>query len=408
MIIVRNSGIIILARLFRTFAVPVADETYAARHWHLDIRIIYASANQSLRKIIHIDMDAFFASIEQRDNPQYRGRPVAVGHAGDRGVVAAASYEARRYGVRSAMPSKTALRKCPHLIFAPSRFEVYKEVSHRIMSIFLDYTDLVEPLSLDEAFIDVTDNHKEMKSATDIAVEIKRRIREETQLTASAGVSYNKFLAKIASDYNKPDGLFVIRPRDAQTFVADLRVEQFFGVGRVTADKMHSMGIYTGADLRRKSEQELIAHFGKMGHIFYTYARGVDERLVISDRIRKSIGAENTFTNNLSEREELIVHMRDIAETVWQRTSKRDFKGRTVTLKVKYADFTQVTRSFTVPAAVEDFELFWNTAVQLLAQIKLEEKSVRLLGLTISNIEEQRMMSARQLTFDFDKYEKQV
>jgi DNA polymerase-4 len=266
-----------------------------------------------MRKIIHVDMDAFFASIEQRDNPEYRGRPLVVGYSGERGVVSAASYEARRWGVRSAMSSKMAIARCPGLVFVPGRFEVYRSVSHQIMEIFFDYTDLVEPLSLDEAYLDVTQNHKGMRSATIIARQIKQRIKETTGLTASAGVSVNKFLAKVASDYNKPDGLFVITEEEAEDFAATLRIEDFFGIGRVTAEKMHRYGIRTGADLRHFGEENLVKLFGKAGHIYYENAWGRDNREVKPHRIRKSIGAENTFITDLESIEEIVWQLHEIA-----------------------------------------------------------------------------------------------
>lgn len=346
-------------------------------------------------------MDAFYASIEQRDHEEYRGKPIAVGYAGERGVVAAASYEARKYGVRSAMASKTALKKCPHLIFVSSRFDVYRAVSRQIMDIFLEYTDLVEPLSLDEAFLDVTHNHKNMPSATLLAREIKQRIKEETGLTASAGVSVNKFLAKIASDYRKPDGLFVVMEKDAESFVETLKIEQFFGVGKVTADKMHRLGIHTGADLKKQSEENLARLFGKVGHIYFANARGLDDRDVIPNHIRKSIGAENTFLTDLTTLSELTVEMHEIAETVWKRTTSKRFYGRTVTLKIKYADFEQITRSKTYPDFVNDYMLFLNTATELLSLIDLSRKGVRLLGLSISNPQETEQPAYIQLELDF-------
>ncbi len=355
----------------------------------------------SMRKIIHIDMDAFFASVEQRDHPEYRGKPLAVGYPGERGVVAAASYEARRYGIHSAMPSKTALNRCPWLIFAPARFEVYKEVSQQIRDIFYSYTDLVEPLSLDEAYLDVTVNHINMPSATIIARQIKERIREQTGLTASAGVSVNKFLAKIASDYRKPDGLFVITDKEAEAFVEELRVEQFWGVGKATADKMHRLGIRTGADLKARSEAYLVSNFGKAGHIFYHFARGVDERRVEPNRIRKSIGAENTYMHDIDDRQELLARLREVADEVWRRASKREFYGRTVTLKVKYEDFEQITRSRTLPGFVNDFDLFWRTAQELLAGVDRGGKKIRLMGLSVSNAEEIERPDVYQLEFDF-------
>lgn len=354
-----------------------------------------------MRKIIHIDMDAFFASIEQRDHPQYQGKPLAVGYPGERGVVAAASYEARKYGVRSAMPSRTALAKCPHLIFAPSRFEVYRSVSRQIMEIFLEYTDLVEPLSIDEAYLDITTNHKNIPSATWVAREIKERIKETTGLTASAGVSVNKFLAKIASDYQKPDGLFVITEKEAETFVEGLKIEQFWGVGKVTAQKMHRLGIHTGADLKRLSERQLTRLFGKAGATYYQNARAIDDRSVTPDRIRKSVGAENTFASDLNDPELLTAEMETIAREVWERIRRRDFYGRTVTLKIKYEDFEQITRSKTFTQFVNQYELFWNTAKDLLDQVDLTRKSIRLLGLTISNIHLTEQPKVYQLKLDF-------
>lgn len=338
------------------------------------------------RKIIHVDMDAFFASIEQRDNEAYRGKPLVVGYPGPRGVVAAASYEARKYGVRSAMSSTIALRKCPFLIFVPSRFEVYKEVSNQIMDIFHEYTDLVEPLSLDEAFLDVTQNHKKISSATQIAQEIKSKIYEATGLTASAGVSYNKFLAKIASDYNKPNGLFIIRPKDGERFVETLDIERFFGVGKVTATRMHELGVKTGLDLKQYSEQKLVEFFGKIGRIYYQNARGIDERGVEPSRIRKSIGAENTFETDIDSLEDLRIRLDEVAQDVIERISKRSFSGRTVTLKVKYADFRNISRSKTLLTPVTDYKTLYETGMELLANIDLEPK-VRLIGLTIKNNE---------------------
>ncbi len=355
-----------------------------------------------MRKIIHIDMDAFYASIEQRDNPEFRGKPLAVGYSGERGVVAAASYEARRWGVRSAMASKIALSRCPGLIFVPGRFEVYRSVSQQIMDIFLDYTELVEPLSLDEAYLDVTQNHINMPSATIIAREIRKRIREATGLTASAGVSVNKFLAKVASDYDKPDGLFIITDAQAEEFAGKLKVEDFFGVGKVTADKMHRYGIRTGEDLRRFGEENLVKLFGKAGHIYYNNAWGRDEREVHPHRIRKSIGAENTFMTDLDSIEEMAGQLREIAEKVWRRVTDKQFLGRTVTLKVKYGDFEQITRSRTPGGFVDDFSTFWEIAHQLLLGIDISRKGVRLLGLSIGNIDEIETPGSYQLEFDFN------
>lgn len=354
-----------------------------------------------MRKIIHIDMDAFYASIEQRDNPDFRGKPLAVGYAGQRGVVAAASYEARKYGVHSAMPSTTALKKCPHIIFTHARFDVYKEVSQQIMEIFLNYTDLVEPLSLDEAYLDVTVNHINMPSATIIAKEIKKRIKEITGLTASAGVSINKFLAKIASDQNKPDGLFVITSEEAENFVENLKIEQFWGIGKVTTQKMHELGIYTGIDLKRFNEIELVRHFGKAGHHYYLNARAIDNREVKPDRIRKSIGAENTYLEDMDDIDELTEKLKEITDEVWRRISKRNFLGRTVTLKVKYADFTQITRSKTLLVFVNEYDLLWDNANELLQSVDISKKKIRLMGVTISNIQEAEQFKTYQLEIDF-------
>lgn len=341
-----------------------------------------------MRKIIHIDMDAFYASIEQRDFPEYQGKALAVGHAGPRGVVAAASYEARKFGVRSAMPSTTALRKCPHLIFVPARFEVYHEVSDQIMEIFLRYTDKVEPLSLDEAFLDVTQNYNNIPSATLIAREIKKLIREKTALTASAGVSFNKFLAKIASDYNKPDGLFIIKPDVAEKFVESLEIERFFGVGKVTAGKMHQLGIHTGADLKKMSEDFLVRHFGKAGHTYYENARAIDNREVNPNRIRKSIGAENTFETDLEASTKMTIELYHIAKRTWERIEEKQFYGRTITLKIKYTDFEVITRSKTLTEPVSTFPFFWKMAKDMLKQIDTSQKKVRLMGLAISNNED--------------------
>lgn len=360
-----------------------------------------------MRKIIHIDMDAFFASIEQRDNPEYRGKPMVVGSPEARGVIAAASYEARRYGVFSAMPSKTALRKCPHLIFAPHRFDVYKQVSAQIHAVFHEYTDLVEPLSLDEAFLDVTDNERGL-SATEIAKEIKQRIFEETQLTASAGVSFNKFLAKIASDQNKPNGLFVIRPKHAEQFVEQLPIERFFGVGRVTAEKMHHLGITNGADLKMQSEMELVRHFGKMGSMYYQYARGIDERPVEPERERKSISGEETFRDDIDSLEQLLLLLEPIAKDVIKDIDRKEFDGRTVTLKVKYADFKNVSRSKTFPYPIATFEQLYDTGVELLKQVDLSPK-VRLLGIGIkksdSDFANERQGGAVQLQLKFKDWD---
>lgn len=338
----------------------------------------------SQRKIIHIDMDAFYASIEQRDRPELRGKPIAVGYGGPRGVVATASYEARRYGIRSAMSSLRAMSLCPDLIFIPSRMEVYKSVSRQIQTIFHDYTTLVEPLSLDEAFLDVT----HMPSATLLAQEIKNRIFEETGLTASAGVSVNKMLAKIASDYQKPNGLFVITPAMIDAFVAALPIEKFFGIGRVTADKMHRLGIHSGADLRLWQEFDLIRHFGKAGHNYYAYARGIDKREVEPNQIRKSIGAETTLDTDTDDRSFLHAELETIRQEVWARIERHQFRGKTVTLKLKFDDFQQITRSKTQPKPIETTHQLQLLAQTLFDQVDFAGKKVRLLGLAVGNIPE--------------------
>ena len=338
------------------------------------------------RKIIHVDMDAFYASIEQRDNPDYRGKPVAVGYGEKRGVVAAASYEARRYGVHSAMPSVTALRKCPHLIFVMPRFDHYRNVSNQIMQIFLEYTDKVEPLSLDEAFLDVTVNHKGNRSATLIAKEIKQKILNRTRLTASAGVSYNKFLAKIASDYKKPDGLFVIEPAEAEAFVEKLPVGRFFGVGKVTAARMEELGVKLGADLKQWSEIDLVREFGKAGIAYYHFARGMDDREVESERVRKSLGAEETFAEDLNEMVDILAALDQIAAEVHRRADKKKFLARTLTLKIKYADFTVITRSRTVGHYIRTYRQLFDLGKELLLQVDdLQEQKIRLMGLTLKN-----------------------
>jgi DNA polymerase-4 len=341
----------------------------------------------SQRKIIHIDMDAFYASVEQRDHPELRGRPVAVGSPRERGVVAAASYEARAFGVRSAMPSVTALRRCPSLVFAPPRFDVYREVSRGIRAIFLDYTPLVEPLSLDEAYLDVTENLKGIASATRIAEEIRARIRETTRLTASAGVSYNKFLAKLASDHRKPDGLFVVTPQMGPAFVADLPVGRFHGVGPATEKRMKTLGIETGRDLRARTLPFLQAQFGKAGRYYYWIARGVDERPVRCDRIRKSIGAEVTFARDLFAFDEARDALAPIVARVWSHCASARISGRTVTLKVKYADFRQITRRSTFAAPIASPAELETAALALARQLFPSPAGVRLLGVTLSALD---------------------
>jgi len=340
-----------------------------------------------LRKIIHIDMDAFFASVEQRDNPALRGQPVAVGGAGGRGVVAAASYEARLFGVRSAMPSVTAKRLCPDLVFCRPRFEVYTEVSQQIRAIFRHFTPHVEPLSLDEAYLDVTDDVRAIGSATRIAELIRARIREETQLTASAGVSYNKFLAKLASDQNKPDGICVIRPGQGAQFVAGLPVRRFHGVGPRGAEKMAGLGIDTGADLAAKDIAWLRAHFGSFADYLYRAARGIDLRPVRANRVRKSLGGERTFNEDISSGPALRAALGDIVDIVWERIAEHDTRGRTVTLKLKFTDFQLMTRAKSLPRAIEGKAEFARLAQAILDEALPLPLPVRLMGLTLANLE---------------------
>jgi DNA polymerase-4 len=340
-----------------------------------------------LRKIIHIDMDAFFASVEQRDNPELRGKPVAVGGSSGRGVVAAASYEARKFGVRSAMPSVTAKRKCPDLIFVRARFDVYRAVSNQIRAIFRDYTGLIEPLSLDEAYLDVTACRK-LPTATAIAEEIRARIREATGLTASAGVSYNKFLAKIASDQNKPDGICVVTPKQGPAFVARLPVRRFHGVGPRTEEKMKRLGIETGADLAAQSLEFLADHFGKSAQYFYGAARGIDNRPVRPDRERKSLGAERTYGEDLHDRGAMVAKLEEIADVVWKRAEKSESFGRTVTLKLRYADFETPTRARSLERPVESRGELLGIGVELLDTLIPDPRGVRLLGLTMSGFGE--------------------
>ncbi|MDR1406972.1 MAG: DNA polymerase IV [Tannerella sp.] len=353
-----------------------------------------------MRKIIHVDMDAFYASVEQRDNEALRGKPVAVGYPEARGVVATASYEARRFGIHSAMPSLTARNRCPDLIFVPPRFAAYHEVSMQIRRIFLEYTDLVEPLSLDEAFLDVTANHRRMPSASLIAREIRQRIRDETQLTASAGVSFNKFLAKVASDCRKPDGLFVITPAEAERFIETLKIEQFFGVGKVTARKMHENGIRTGCDLRQRTEAQLVRLFGKAGHHFYLHARGIDERPVEPDRITRSVSAETTFAQDKDNRTLLTVELYQLAREVFERMEDEHFYGRTVTVKVKYADFRTITRSRTFPQRLTQLQQCWPAVREMMTHVDLSDRPVRLLGFGVGNAGESGTAKGMQLELD--------
>lgn len=353
------------------------------------------------RKIIHIDMDAFYASVEQRDDPALRGQPIAVGGSSKRGVVAAASYEARKYGVRSAMPSITAKRLCPTLIFVKARFDIYREVSNQIREIFFEYTDLVEPLSLDEAYLDVTEPKKGPLSATLIAEEIRRRIFETTQLTASAGVSFNKSLAKIASDINKPNGLKVIEPKDALGFIAKLPIKKFHGIGKVTARKMNNMGIFTGGDLQQFSEIDLVQRFGKVGRFYYRMSRAEETREVKPDRIRKSIGAERTFSEDVFSTIEMKERLRYVTEKVYLYMKKTDNFGRTVSIKIKTPDFQTITRSKTFNSEVRSLSKLSDVVNELLDSNREDFDAARLLGMSVSNLAKETIGEGVQLEFDF-------
>ncbi|MGF1561462.1 MAG: DNA polymerase IV [Geminicoccaceae bacterium] len=353
-----------------------------------------------MRKIIHIDMDAFFAAVEQRDHPGLRGKPIAVGGSSERGVVMTASYEARPYGVRSAMPSVVARRRCPDLIFVRARMDAYREVSQQIRAIFRQYTDLFEPLSLDEAYLDVTEPKRGDGSATQIAKAIKADILQATRLSASAGVSFNKFLAKIASDMNKPDGLTVIRPAQADAFIAALPIEKFHGVGPVTARKMHEVGIRTGADLRSFSEAELALRFGKAGGHYYRIARGIDDRTVQPSRLRKSIGAERTFETDIADPADMVERLRPIADKLAERMAASESFGRTVTLKIKHRDFTIQTRSRSHDRPVTSAEALMRDAQDLLYHPHAPHLPVRLLGLSISNFDQHNERLSIQLELD--------
>jgi DNA polymerase-4 len=346
---------------------------------------------QAIRKIIHIDMDAFYASVEQRDRPEFKGKPVIVGgDPNSRGVVAACSYEARKFGIHSAMPSVTAYRLCPDAVFIRPRFDVYREVSAQIREIFYEYTGLVEPLSLDEAFLDVTENYKGMPSATLIAREIKRKIYNRTgRLTSSAGVSFNKFLAKVASDMNKPDGITVITPDMAEEFIDSLPIRKFFGVGKVTEEKMLNLGIKTGADLKKYKKEQLIQIFGKSGRYFYDIAHGLDDRPVEPNRIRKSIGKETTFSEDIDDTDQMLEILDNIAVRLESSLIKRDAKGRTITLKVKYFDFQSITRSITIDEPADNAAVIMKHIRPLLSKTEAGKKKIRLIGISISNFDDQ-------------------
>ena len=357
-----------------------------------------------LRKIIHVDMDAFYASVEQLDNPELRGKAIAVGGGSSRGVVAAASYEARKFGVRSAMSGFLAKKKCPHLIFVKPRFDRYTEVSKKIREIFHEYTDLVEPLSLDEAYLDVTQNKKGNPSATLIATEIRKRIFEVTGLTASAGISINKFIAKVASDYNKPNGQKTVNPDEVIEFLEQLPIGKFYGVGKVTEEKMYQLGIFTGADLKAKSIEYLTEHFGKAGAYYYYVVRGIHNSEVKPHRLAKSVGTEHTFFENLVSEVFMMEKLDSIAEELVRRLKKKKIAGKTVTLKIKYSDFTLQTRSKTLPYFISDKSLIMDTVKELLYQEKPKD-SVRLLGISLSNLNTEESGAKKpiavQLKFEF-------
>lgn len=364
--------------------------------------------NFPLRKIIHVDMDAFYASVEQLDNPELKGLPIAVGGGGKRGVVSAASYEARRYGVRSAISGTLARKRCPELIFVKPRFDRYKEISKTIRTIFYDYTDLVEPLSLDEAYLDVTQNKKGISSASLLAEQIRTRILNETGLTASAGISINKFIAKVASDYNKPNGQKTVEPEEVLVFLENLDIKKFYGVGKVTAEKMYQLGIFEGRDLKQKSIEYLNKHFGKSGTYYYNVVRGIHLSEVKPNRIQKSVAAERTFFDNITSEVFMLEKLEHIAEELEKRLKKGEVSGKTVTLKLKYSDFTTQTRSKTLHYFIADKHLILDTAKELLFQEK-PKNSVRLLGISLSNLNNiakkknrsmQKSMSV-QLKFDF-------
>jgi len=352
-----------------------------------------------IRKIIHIDMDAFYASVEQRDNPTLKSRPVAVGYPAKRGVVAAASYEARRFGVRSAMPSTVAMRKCAELVFVPPRFEVYRAVSRQIHAIFKDYTPLVEPLSLDEAYLDLTDNLKGIATAWETAKEIRARIYQETDLTASAGISCNKFLAKLASDCRKPNGQFAIMPDEAEAFVASLPVAKFHGVGPKTAAKMHALGIETGADLRAQTLAFLRNHFGKAGSRYFEIARGRDDRAVQPDRERKSSGSERTFPEDLTDPARIEAGVIAMVDEVWGWCEKTNSCGRTVTVKIKWANFQITTRSRSMETAIENRDRLHEVALDLIRSVFPPPRGIRLVGVSLSNLRSQTVGEVAELPF---------
>jgi len=356
-----------------------------------------------IRKIIHIDMDAFYASVEQRDFPEYRGKPVIVGGSPEgRGVVAAASYEVRKFGVHSAMPAAEAVRLCPHAVFVKPRFEVYRKVSEQIREVFFSFTDLVEPLSLDEAYLAVIENHIELPSATLIAKKIREKIKEKTRLTASAGVAHNKFLAKVASALNKPDGLAVILPEDAEKFLEDLAIGEFHGIGDATESKMKSLGIHTGNDLKKWSEIDLVNEFGKNGRYYYRIVRGIDNRQVKTHRIRKSIGKERTFSEDIDDLGWINNFLRELAEKISERMKEKNTAGKTVTLKVRYDDFETITRSKSYNHYINDARNIADTAISLLEETQVGQRKVRLLGITLSNLNLNEKGHFRQIEIPFE------
>lgn len=357
------------------------------------------------RKIIHLDADAFFVSVEELDNPSLKGKPVVVGHDGPRGVVSTANYVARQYGIHSALPIAVAHRLCPSLVVVEPHFNRYKELSRQMHVIFHEYTDIIEPLSLDEAYLDVTENKRGMDMAVDIAKEIKQKIRQATGLTVSAGVSYCKFLAKVASDFRKPDGLCTVHPERALEFIDNLKVEQFWGVGEKTAQHMHSMGVFTGKQLRDLTLQRLTAQFGKMGKVFYNFARGIDDRPVVTEWVRKSVGCERTYVSDLTTKEDMLNELNILADELEARLARNRFKGRTLVLKVKFSDFHQTTHSITENIVIEHKENIMPLVRQLLEEVDFRERPVRLLGITVTNpVEEEVRREPTQLYIEWPPY----
>ena len=354
------------------------------------------------RKIIHVDMDAFFVSVEELDDPSLKGKPVVVGHDGPRGVVSTANYVARQYGVHSAQPIAVAHRLCPDLLVVEPHFSRYKEVSRQVHDIFHEYTDLIEPLSLDEAYLDVTNNKFGIDMAVDIAREIKKRIRQVTGLTASAGVSYCKFLAKVASDFRKPDGLCTVHPERALEFIDNLKVEQFWGVGEKTAQHMHKMGVFTGKQLRGLTLQQLTAQFGKMGKVFYDFARGIDDRPVVTEWVRKSVGCERTYIKDITRQEDMLAELSILADELESRLARNNFKGRTLVLKVKFSDFRQTTHGLTENVVIEHKEKIMALVKELLNEVDFQQRPVRLLGITVTNpVEEEGRRGPIQLYIEW-------